>query len=146
MVIRCIQAEDLIPISTLAYETLSERYDPVIFTTFFESFPQGFLIATTNKNIIGFIVAIPTDVSTIKVVLFSVKPNYRKQGVGSMLLNSLIEKMKKIDFFFFDLEVKTSNTSAICFYERHGFKKIKHIENFYQNNESAFIMRKSLKL
>lgn len=145
IVIRRVKAEDILPVISLAYESLSERYDPVVFSTFFESFPQGFLVAVNKQQIIGFIVAIPIDISTLKIVLFSVKQKFRNQMVGSSLLTSLIEKMKNFDIRGIELEVKTSNTSAISFYEKHGFKKIKYVENFYQNNEGAFMMRKSLK-
>lgn len=143
--IRCVQAEDLFSVITLAYETLSERYDPVIFSLFYESFPQGFLVAVNNQKIIGFIVAIPTDNCMIKIVLFSVEEQYRKQKIGSSLLSFLIDTIKTLDIRGIELEVKTSNTSAICFYEKQGFKKIRCIDNFYQTKESAFTMRKDLK-
>ncbi|MFO7677390.1 MAG: GNAT family N-acetyltransferase [Thermoplasmatota archaeon] len=144
LVIRRVQPEDIFSVIRLAYDTLSERYNPLLFTTFFESFPKGFLIALKNNKVIGFIVSIPVDEASIKIMMLSVIRSYRRQGIGSLLVTHLLEEMKRQNVRIVELEVKTTNTSAISLYKKHGFCIIKRIDGFYQTNESAFVMRKNL--
>ena len=71
----------------------------------------------------------------------AVSKKYRVQGVGSALLNNLLEYSKKLGLSFLSLEVRVSNLSAIKFYEKLGFKKIGIRKNFYDfPKEDAFIM------
>ncbi len=56
---------------------------------------------------------------------------YRLKGVGSALLNNLLEHSKKLGLSFLSLEVRISNLNAIKFYEKIGFKKIGIRKNFY---------------
>ncbi len=71
------------------------------------------------------------------VTNIAVLPKYRGQGIARTLIN---EQMKnKMDFI--TLEVRESNTPAICLYEKTGFEKVGIRPNFYSNpTENAVIM------
>jgi ribosomal protein S18 acetylase RimI-like enzyme len=43
-----------------------------------------------------------------------------------------------------ELEVRTSNTGALHFYQTKGFVLHATLRQFYQNGENAFSMRKEL--
>ena len=142
--IRCVQANDIFPVIALAYETLPERYHPSIFNQFFESFPEGFLVATNESNVIGFLIGIKTSSNTARILMLSVKKFNQKQGIGSALLQQFLIKMKNYDIIQVELEVRTSNQRALTFYSKHGFKLQEKIRQFYQNGEDAYSMRKDL--
>ena len=61
--ISVVSPEDLVGITSLAYETLPERYTPELFMQLYESYPEGYFVAKFGFNIIGFLVAIRTDQS-----------------------------------------------------------------------------------
>lgn len=128
----------------IAYETLPERYNPMIFNYFYESFPQGFLVAEMNKKIIGFIIGAKTSNKTVRIPILAVRKEYRRTGIGSALLNKLFEILILGDIELVDLEVRTNNKIAIKFYKKHGFILSEKISRFYQSGEDANIMRKSL--
>jgi ribosomal-protein-alanine acetyltransferase len=128
----------------IAYETLPERYNPMIFNYFYESFPQGFLVAEKNKKIIGFIIGAKTSNKTVRIPILAVRKEYRRTGIGSALLNKLFEILILGDIELVDLEVRTNNKIAIKFYKKHGFILSEKISGFYQSGEDANIMRKSL--
>ncbi len=66
---------------------------------------------------------------------------YRLMGIGSKLLESLLEHSKKLGLRFLSLEVRISNLNALKFYEKLGFKKLGIRKNFYDRpKEDAFIM------
>lgn len=142
--IRQVQPQDIFSVIKIAYESLPERYNPLIFNFFYESFPQGFLVAEKNKKLIGFIIVAKTSNKTVRIPMIAVRKGYRRNGIGSALINKLFEKLILQNFQLIDLEVKTNNKPAIKFYKKHGFKISEKISNFYQTGEDAYIMKRSL--
>jgi len=75
----------------------------------------------------------------------AVLPLYRRQGVGSLLLNALINEGVKREMIGITLEARVSNQSAISLYEKHGFAIEGYRKNFYSlPSEDAAIMWKYL--
>ncbi len=71
----------------------------------------------------------------------AVLPEYRRQGIASMLLEKLNEFTKEKKLSFISLEVRASNIGAINLYEKFGYKKEGERKNFYTNpQENAIIM------
>ncbi|MFV0556842.1 MAG: GNAT family N-acetyltransferase [Lactovum sp.] len=75
---------------------------------------------------------------------FVVKTNYQSQGLGSCLLNYALEFSKILEIFSVNLKVDQDNQKAKVFYQYHGFKYQKTIENYYNNGHTAIEMRKEL--
>jgi ribosomal-protein-alanine N-acetyltransferase len=142
--IRRVQANDIFPVIDLAYDTLPERYNPSIFNQFYESFPEGFLVALQNQSVIGFIIGIKTTTDTARILMLSVNNNNRKQGIGSALLKQFISEMKNQHIKKVDLEVRTTNQGALEFYLKRGFNLQEKLRKFYQNGEDAYSMSKGL--
>ena len=142
--IRHVQANDIFPVIDLAYDTLPERYNPSIFNQFYESFPEGFLVALQNQSLIGFLIGIKTTTDTARILMLSVNNNTRKQGIGSALLKQFISEMKNQRITKVDLEVRTTNQGALEFYLKRGFILREKLHQFYQNGEDAYSMSKEL--
>ena len=62
----------------------------------------------------------------------SVAEDYWNKGIGSQLLNNIIEFARENDFEIIDLQVRGDNESAIHLYEKHGFKKIGEHPAFFK--------------
>jgi ribosomal-protein-alanine N-acetyltransferase len=139
-----VQPNDIFPVITLAFETLPERYNPSIFTQFYESCPEGFLVALNNEMIIGFLIGIRTTPNTARILMLAIEDSHRKQGIGSALLEQFIREMKQQNVTRVELEVRTSNKSALRFYQSRGFLLQDTLQQFYQNGENAYSMRKEL--
>jgi [ribosomal protein S18]-alanine N-acetyltransferase len=142
--IQRVQADDIFPVIALAYDTLPERYNPSIFNQFYESFPEGFLIAKHDHTPIGFLIGIKTTPNTARILMLSVKNNNRKQGIGSALLKQFLLEMKNYQIKQVELEVRTTNQNALDFYTKQGFILQGKLRQFYQNGEDAYSMRKEL--
>ena len=66
---------------------------------------------------------------------------YRKKGVGEVLLTSIIDTCYKEMAKYLTLEVRISNKPAISLYEKYAFKSLGTRKGYYQNNnEDALIM------
>ena len=138
-VIRRFKPDDMFAVVKLAFETLTERYNPTIFNYFYETFPQGFLVAEQYHQLIGFIVTVPTQTSG-KILMLSVKESFRRQNIGSTLLSQIKQVLCDENIHRLELEVNAKNDSAIQFYQKHGFVITEKIPNFYTTGDDALIM------
>ncbi len=74
----------------------------------------------------------------------AVLPEYRKQGIGSMLMTEMIKTAVKLNLELLTLEVRKSNTAAQGLYTKYGFDIIGERKRYYSDNgEDAWIMTKS---
>ena len=77
------------------------------------------------------------------VVNVAVKPEYRKQGIASGLLNELMRAGSERGVNDYTLEVRAGNHGAIALYEKLGFKSEGIRKDFYREPvEDALIMWK----
>lgn len=139
-----MEADDIFSVIALAFETLPERYNPSIFNQFYESFPDGFLVAVHHHTLIGFLIGIKTVPSTARILMISINEKNRKQGIGTALLKQFISEMKNYQVTHIDLEVRTTNQGAVAFYKKQGFILQETLSKFYQNGEDAYRMSKPL--
>lgn len=74
----------------------------------------------------------------------AVLPDYRRMGVGNMLIRAMIKEAAALQLKLLTLEVRKSNTAAQRLYEKYGFENIGERKRYYSDNgEDAFIMTKS---
>ena len=141
LTIRQFQPIDTFKVIKLASITLTEQYNPTLFSFFYETYPQGFIVAEQNHKIIGFLIGIKLKTNKTKILMISVEPRYQRQKIGESLLNEFIKITTKENIEVIELEVRTDNKKAIKFYEKNGFKIIQKIYKFYQNDKNAYTMR-----
>jgi len=142
--IRPVQPQDIFSVIRIAYDTLPERYSPELFNKFYETFPEGFFIAELLHKIVGFIVGFKTSNDSARIILLTVMKEYRKKGIGSVLITRFLKEIAIQNIKKVELEVRINNEGAIKFYKRHGFAITETIKGFYQTGEDACIMRRML--
>ena len=140
--IRTFQPTDMFSVIKLANKSLTEQYNPSLFNYFYETFPQGFIVAEQHHKIIGFIVGVKITQDTTRILMLAVSEKYRRKKIGSMLLNKFFEKTLEEHIKQISLEVRVDNEKAIKFYQKHGFDIKDKIQKFYQNGEDAYLMKK----
>ncbi len=104
-----------------------------------------FIVAEKNDTILGYagMYFVLTEGYMYNI---AVKRVYRNQGIGGMLLDSLLMHCKRAKLDFLSLEVRCSNISAIKLYENKGFSQIGKRKHFYKSpEEDALIMTKYFK-
>lgn len=80
--------------------------------------------------------------ATFEILNIAVKENYRKIGVGTLLIQSTTDIAKQNSPATIRLEVRSSNKTAIRFYEKRGFKPEHLRRNFYSNPvEDGIVMK-----
>lgn len=112
---------------------------------FLQSFGNGcsvFFAAEDGSRVVGFIGA--DDVGgEVYISNVAVSGEYRRQGIGSMLIGAMLGYCRDTDAQFITLEVRLSNTPAVKLYEKAGFENVGVRKNFYSAPaEDAYIMTK----
>ena len=71
----------------------------------------------------------------------AVRPDWRRKGVASQLLQVFENFARGNRLAFLTLEVRASNYAAIALYGRHGFRGVGRRKNYYEHpREDAIIM------
>jgi len=118
-------------------------HEPWSFVSFVSeaSRKEGLVLAVIDEQeqqLYGFLTAtcIPetADLTNIAVI-----PSHRRIGIAGMLINALKKHVGKSSIF---LEVRMSNTSAIAFYQKHGFSQVGIRKRFYHYPEEDALLMK----
>jgi len=78
------------------------------------------------------------------VITIDVHPDARRHRLGTLLLNAVCERLRKMTAFMVVLEVAANNHSALAFYDKHGFKRVKVLERYYNRDVDGIFMTKRL--
>ncbi|MDA9146078.1 ribosomal protein S18-alanine N-acetyltransferase [Gammaproteobacteria bacterium] len=119
---------------------------PWKYETFLSSFEVGHkgLICKHDSEIIGFIIFSPINPEA-HILSISVTKKIQSKGVGSLLLQSMLDQCAAMNYKKIFLEVRTSNLQAINFYQKFGFSKDAIRDNYYMDNsEDALLMSLSI--
>ncbi|GLR70639.1 ribosomal protein S18-alanine N-acetyltransferase [Agaribacter marinus] len=133
----------------LAYNIFStNRALPWSIESFTQSVNSGVcLVAEIEGQLQGYILC-SVIFETAEVLDISVQKNVQNLGIGSALMNAVIEcfQSKKIEKLI--LEVDEFNAAAIGLYEKYDFRTIDIRKNYYQdsagNCSNALVMCLSL--
>lgn len=104
-----------------------------------------FLVAQQHDHTVGYagMQCVAGECYIHNVAVF---PVYRGIGIGTRLVQALIDKAIRTHADFITLEVRVSNQQAISVYERLGFERAGCRKNFYAlPTEDGLIMTKIFK-
>ena len=76
----------------------------------------------------------------------AVSPEARRQGIGRLLIRTLLDRAEKLELSFVTLEVRESNAPAIALYAGFGFLPVGRRKKYYERPaEDAILMTKMMK-
>lgn len=102
-------------------------------------------VAEWNGNFAGYL-DVWQVVGEGQVNNFGVLPEFRDKGIGSQLMQYMMEWLLENGNLEISLEVRVSNEGAIRLYHRMGFRELGVRKNYYlDTGEDALLMSKSLK-
>ena len=137
--IRIMNISDLDSISNILLTDFDDFWTYSVFKEELKNPNSKYILALEKDNIVGF-GGIWKAVDDIHITNIVVKKSLRKNGIGSMLLNKLIELSKKENINSITLEVNTKNIPAIKLYEKYGFKNVGIRKKYYNGTDDAVIM------
>jgi len=112
--------------------------------------PPGFYVVSVQDTIVGYAIVLYEQgfghtkmLGEAHLINIAVDPAYRRQGIGTNLVNTMISDIKKANLTRIHLEVRVSNKTAVAFYGKVGFESISTVKGFY-GNEDALVMIKDI--
>jgi ribosomal-protein-alanine N-acetyltransferase len=71
----------------------------------------------------------------------AVQPNWRRRGLGELLLVAMLDRATELEASIATLEVRVSNVTAQNLYHKYGFRQVGLRRRYYRDsNEDALIM------
>jgi ribosomal-protein-alanine N-acetyltransferase len=95
----------------------------------------GFIIGLTNRNRFG---------KYGRVYTLDVDNRFRRLGIGTVLIEALLQDLRQAKCSRCFLEVKLDNLRAIPLYEKLGFEKCRMVPDYYSPGIHALKMKKQL--
>lgn len=75
----------------------------------------------------------------------AVSPEWRRRGIGDMLIEELLRMARAKKLSFVTLEVRESNLTAQALYRKHGFTEVGRRKKYYDRpTEDAILMTRFL--
>lgn len=138
--IRKLEESDLSEVLEIAKQSFSIPWSLNSFKNELSN-PHSILkVAELNGKIAGYIV-VRKILDEAELLSIAVKPELRRKGIATALIEDVLDEIKNSVKSCF-LEVRVSNTQAISFYEKKGFKKIGLRRKYYLfPEEDAIIMK-----
>lgn len=104
------------------------------------------LVALDGDVVVGY-VGSQTVLGETDMMNIAVHPDYRKQGIATDLIQTLIDTLSKQGSHSLMLEVRQTNEPAKNLYQALGFETVGIRKNYYRNpREDALILRKEWSL
>ncbi len=141
MMIRVFTPNDVYKVADITHDTLREAYPISFFLTVSQYWPEGFLVAVDEGEVVGFVTGVMSGVRQSRILMLAVKDKHRRAGIASTLIRSFISSsmLKGADSVI--LEVRVSNGPAITLYNKLGFKMIGSLRAYYRDGEDGYRMQ-----
>lgn len=144
MIIRKMRLEDVSAIANLEQICFSDPWSETSIKSELNNPLSYWLVADDNGTIAGY-VGSQSVLDSADMMNIAVAPEYRRRGVGRMLINNLISYLQEQKVIALLLEVRVSNMAAISLYQKFGFEQVGRRPRYYHSpREDALIFRKGL--
>ncbi|MDR1755123.1 MAG: ribosomal protein S18-alanine N-acetyltransferase [Eubacterium sp.] len=97
----------------------------------------------TEGEIVGYVIG-RCMADECELYRICVLPEFRKQGIGTLLIREFIEKCKNLFVKKIFLEVASRNLKAISLYESCGFKRTAMRKGYYRDDDAVVYSLKML--
>jgi len=133
---------------------LPENYTTFFFMELYQRFPETFIVAEEDGEVVGYIMCrIETGTPSFKllgiarkghVISIAVLPEHQREGIGYALMQEAMEAMMNYKARECYLEVRASNVAAVSLYRKMGFEVARTIGGYYADGEDAYVMARKL--
>lgn len=152
--LRRFSMNDLASVTHINQACLPENYTDIFFVDLHRKFPETFVVAEEDENLVGYIMCrIEAGLSSFglgglikkgHVVSVAVLPEHRRKGIGEALIAQAMEGMRTYNAKQCYLEVRVTNEEAVSLYKKLGFDVTRTIHGYYADGEDAFVMSRDL--
>lgn len=143
--IRTMNVSDVPQIAALENRCFSDPWSERSVASELENPLSLWLVDEREEKVVGYIgsQSVPPEADVMNL---AVAPEYRRQGIGRALLETLIRLLHNGGMESLTLEVRETNMPALALYTALGFREVGRRKKYYVNpTEDALILRKELR-
>ncbi|HEV2317497.1 MAG TPA: GNAT family N-acetyltransferase [Thermoplasmata archaeon] len=143
--LREFNLRDIPRLAEIVADALHERYEPSLYATLSQQWPEGFLVAADpSDRPAGFLLGVSQVEHEARILMFAVDQGWRARGVGTRLMQEFLQRARTRGLRRVTLEVRVSNATAIRFYTRFHFSVIDRLPAYYSDGENGYQMSRDL--
>jgi ribosomal-protein-alanine N-acetyltransferase len=149
-VLRRFSRDDLEKVIRINEECLPEHYTPFFYLDLHQSFPNSFIVAELNGEVLGYIMCrVEWSLSEFDrwrlvkkghIISIAVLPEHRRKGIGRALMVEAMKALRDYGASEIYLEVRVTNHPAISLYKGLKFEIVNRIKHYYSDGEDAYVM------
>jgi ribosomal-protein-alanine N-acetyltransferase len=153
--LRHFQPEDLEQVMEINRICLPENYSTEFFMDLYERYPDTFIVAEEDGEVVGYIMCrIETGLPDFgllgiakrgHVISIAVLPKHQREGIGTAIMRAAMQGMRRYKAKECYLEVRVTNEPAVSLYNKLGFETSRVVRSYYADGEDAYIMSVKLK-
>ena len=144
--IEAMTNQDLLAVSAIEKESFRDPWSIHSFQVEIETNQLSlYLVARLAGKVIGDIGAW-NAFSQVHITTLAVAKEYRRKGVASKLLRSLVEIAAQKRARRLTLEVRPSNSAALSFYKKLGFEVLQRRRQYYADEDALLMIKNNLTL
>jgi [ribosomal protein S18]-alanine N-acetyltransferase len=136
------RVEDLTDLLTIESASFTQPWSKASFLSELKKTPPSLYVVRREPSacILGYICFWPVA-DEIQMLNLAIHPDYRRQGLGRLLVNFLLMQAEENRISKVFLEVRPSNLAAITLYRSLGFKILYRRPGYYEpEEEDALVM------
>jgi len=151
MTVRRLRERDIDRILVIELDSFGkDAYDRNLFAEFLHKCGSLFLVAESDGDIGGYAVACvraagKSSVRTAELISIAVHSRCRGRGIASVLLDSLLRRLRRRDVARLNLMVRVSNQAARSLYEKYGFRRVRIARNYYEDGGDGLLLTLALR-
>lgn len=138
--IREFKPTDMRAVLDIEYKSFPDPYPPSLLGSLYEAHPDGFLVAELNGEVVGYVIGALRWGRTGHIMAIAVDPLYRRRGIGRLMMEEIIRRLRVRGAREIGLEVRKGNLTAQRFYAKLGFEKRGEVPYYYGDGETAVLM------
>jgi len=144
--VRPFEPQDLDRIAAIEQASFAgDAWDRKLLSDYSRASPELFFIATRGRQLAGYIITMPGPKSqSAELVSIAVELRERRQGIGTALIEATLAQLQLREIKSWWLMVRTTNETALRFYERHGFTRVRLVKGYYGARRDAWRMRRAV--
>lgn len=100
------------------------------------------LLVFEKKEILGFLIGCYWPMENKAMLMrLAVHPEHRRQGIGTMLMESALESLAKMNISEVELNVEVVKPGVVKLCERLGFKVTTVVPTNHENDAECYVMK-----
>jgi len=140
MIIENLKADNVRDVARIEKEEIETPWGLNALMADIENKNAYYVCVKKDARVIGY-GGIWLSIETADITNIAVSNDFKRMGVGTLIVGELIKKAHEKNCFEINLEVNENNEGAIALYEKCGFKKVGIRKKYYNNTDNAILMQ-----